>query len=87
MEDIPAFLLIRRTHDDIPYDYCLDTTDGSISGDDEDDENAYDSYHDRYCYDVCTVYVNGQEMTCDEDDMDEINFATWSPFEVALAEA
>lgn len=59
--------------DEVPYDYTLDTTEGSIYGD-SDEPECYDSYHDRYCYDVCTVYVNGQEMTCDEDDMDEFRW-------------
>lgn len=61
---------IAYNYEDVPYDYCLDTTEGSIDGDDYDGD-AYDSYHDRYCYDVCTVYVNGHEYTCDEDDLDD----------------
>lgn len=56
--------------DNLHYDYSLDTTEGSIWGD-SDEPDAYDSYHDRYVYSVCTVYVNGSEETCDEDDMDD----------------
>lgn len=59
--------------DEVPYDYSLDTTEGSIYGD-SDEPECYDSYHDRYCYDVYTVYVNGREMTCDEDDMDDFEW-------------
>ena len=53
------------------YDFCLDTTEGSIYGNDDDDDNVYDSYHDRYCYAVVDVIVNGQCETCDEDDLDD----------------
>lgn len=61
---------IAYNYDDVPYDYCLDSTEGSIYGD-NDDEDQYDSYHDRYVYDVVTVYVNGHQATCDEDDLDD----------------
>ncbi len=56
------------------YDYCLDTTEGSIDGNDEDDDDGenYDSYHDRYTYhDVVTVWVGGDSETCDEDDLED----------------
>jgi hypothetical protein len=43
----------------------------------EERKKYWDEYHDRYTYnDVITVYVNGSEMTCDEeylDDFTEIN--------------
>jgi hypothetical protein len=55
------------------YDYRLDTTDKFL----EERKKYWDEYHDRYTYnDVITVYVNGSEMTCDEeylDDFTEIN--------------
>ena len=56
-------------------DYDLATTDRNLYGDeDEDDDDFYDSYHDRYCSDVVTVYVNGREETCDADDLDDFVF-------------
>lgn len=56
------------------YSYCLDVTDGSIDGDDEednDDPTEWDSYHQQYAYEVCTVYVDGCEQTCDIDNLDD----------------
>ena len=52
--------------------YYLDTTDGSIDGDDSDDEpQEYDSYHDRDAWEVVTVWVGGERMTCDTDDLED----------------
>lgn len=72
----------------------LATTDPTI-GDNEDEE--YDSYHDRYCESVRTVYVwnatrdGYSEETCDVDDMSDFCYcerygnyydeAHWSDFE------
>ena len=53
------------------YDFTLDSTDGSLYGDSDDEPDQYDSYHDRYVWETCTVYVNGQRETCDESDMDD----------------
>lgn len=54
------------------YSYCLDTTEGSIDGnDDDDDPQEYDSYHDTDAYEVATVYVHGHEETCDIDRLDD----------------
>ena len=36
----------------------------------------WDSYHGRYAYQVVTVYVEGDEMTCDEDDLDDFTYWT-----------
>lgn len=57
------------------YSYCLDTTDGSLDGPDDDDDE-WDSYHQEYVSEVTTVFVNGREETCnvyDLDDFIEIN--------------
>ena len=51
-------------YSDCHYSYCLDTTDGSIDGNDEDDDDEWDSYHQEYVSEVTTVYVNGREETC-----------------------
>lgn len=53
-------------------DIGLDTTNGEIE--DEDDEREYDSYHDRYCSEVRTVYRHGREYTCDVEDLDDFRF-------------
>lgn len=71
--DIKNRIAYNYDDDDTRYDYCLDTTEGSIYGD-SDEPDVYDSYHDRYVYEVNTVYVNGHEETCDEDDMDDFEW-------------
>ena len=60
-------------HQDSQYGYCLDTTDGSIDGVEE--EENYDEYHDCYTEnDTVTVLYDGREMSCDEDRLDDF---TW----------
>ena len=64
-------------YDDGTYDYLLDTTDGSLWGsEDDDEESVYDSWHDEDIYDgdVVTVYYHGQEYTCAEDYLDEFEY-------------
>ena len=53
------------------YSYCLDTTDGSLDGPDDDDGDEWDSYHQEYVSEVTTVYVNGREETCNVYDLDD----------------
>lgn len=58
--------------DDSSYDYCLDHTYGTVGGDEEEeDDRPYDEYHDRHCDSTVTVYYHGQEISCDEDDLDD----------------
>ena len=67
---------VARNYSSEGYDYCLDTTDGSLWGsEDDDDETEYDSWHDEdvYC-DVVTVYYHGQEYTCSEDDLSDFRY-------------
>ncbi len=53
---------------EIGCNWCaLDTTEGEIDGGDDNDE--YDSYHDCYVYEVTTVYVHGDTMTCDTESL------------------
>ncbi len=53
--------------------YSLDTTEGSIDGDEEDDN--YDDYHDCYTNnDTVTVLFHGSEISCDENRLDDF---TW----------
>ena len=60
-------------YSDCHYSYCLDTTDGSIDGEDDDDDEPqeYDSYHQRNAWEVCTVWVHGQRESCDINDLDD----------------
>ena len=52
------------------YDYNLDTTEGSIDGE-EDDQN-YDDYHEEYTdSDTVAVIYHGMEMSCSEDRLEE----------------
>ena len=54
------------------WDYDLASTEGSIYGeDDEYDEGEYDDYHGYYCAEVNTVFVHGQETTCNSNDMED----------------
>lgn len=50
------------------WDYMLDTTEGAIYPEDEDE---YDDYHDRYCRSTELVHYHGREFYCDSDDLDE----------------
>ena len=52
-------------------DYQLDVTDGSLENAERGDRDEYDSYHDDYAYEVCTVYFHGNEETCDSECMDD----------------
>lgn len=53
-------------------DYDLATTDLNLYGDtDDDDENCYDSYHDRSAEEVITVFVEGHAETCDVDSLED----------------
>lgn len=52
------------------YDYNLDTTEGSIDG--EEDDRNYDEYHDEYTdSNTVTVMYHGQEMSCSENDLED----------------
>ena len=52
------------------YDYNLDTTEGSIDG--EEDDRNYDEYHDEYTdSDTVTVMYHGREITCSENSLDD----------------
>ena len=66
---------VAYNYDSADYDEELSETTGQIGGDDDDDDDngpdQYDSFHDRYVWEVRTVYVNGQRETCDVDAMDD----------------
>lgn len=72
--DMGSRTAYNYNHSDAEYD--LATTDRNLYGDtddddDEEDEQYYDSYHERYCNEVVTVYVNGEQGTCDVDSLDD----------------
>ena len=50
-------------------DIALDTTEGSIDGEDED--RPYDDYHNYYCDNTNLVYMHGIEYYCDTENMDD----------------
>ena len=62
--DIDNSVAYNYPHQD--YSYCLDITSGYL-----EDDREFDSYHDRYCRSVVTVYCNGREYTCDGSDLDD----------------
>jgi hypothetical protein len=43
----------------------LDVTDGSLNG------GEYDDYHEYYCHETTTVYVNNSEYYCNVNDLDD----------------
>lgn len=57
--------------------YNLDTTDGSIDGSDEDDDDYnYDDYHDYSTRnDTVTVLYRGQEISCDETRLEDFHWS------------
>lgn len=56
------------------YSYTLDTTSYSLDYEDDEPEN-YDEYHQEYVdSELTTVYVNGEEMTCASDWLDDFRW-------------
>lgn len=53
--------------DDAEDDDRLDTTDSEFYG----SLRRWDSYNEEWCRDVYTVYVQGEEFTCNADNMDD----------------
>ena len=53
--------------------YELDVTGGSLDHPDpeEDEPDAYDSYHECNVWEVCTVFYHGDRETCDIEDRDD----------------
>ena len=56
---------------DSHYDYCLDTTDLNLEGDYDDDDQAYDEYHDYNCDETRICYYHGQEISVDVDNLED----------------
>ena len=54
------------------YDYEFDTTDGSIDGYEENDDESYDEFHECYGdFDTTIVMYHGREYSCSVDDLGE----------------
>ena len=58
---------IAYNYADVRYDYNLDTTDLNLEGD--DDDQAYDEYHDYNCDETRICYYHGEEISVDVDMM------------------
>lgn len=62
---------IAYNYADSRYDYCLDTTDLNLEGDDDDDDMAYDEYHDYDCAETRICYYHGEEISVDVDNLED----------------
>ncbi|MBD5427033.1 MAG: hypothetical protein HDR38_05730 [Treponema sp.] len=57
---------------DSSYNYCLDTTDVNIDGEEDDEDNQeYDEYHDYNCDEVRLCYYHGEEINVDVDNLED----------------
>ena len=61
---------IAYNYADSCYSYNLDTTDYNLEGDDDDDQ-AYDEYHDYNCDETRICYYHGQEISVDVDNLED----------------
>ena len=55
-------------------DYLLDTTDRNLNGDDDESDEAWDEYHQRYCTETRVCYMQGREIEVDVDDLEDFNY-------------
>lgn len=63
---------IAYNYADVRYDYNLDTTDLNLQGDyDDDDDQAYDEYHDYNCDETRICYYHGEEISVDVDNLED----------------
>lgn len=63
---------IAYNYADVRYDYNLDTTDLNLQGDyDDDDDQAYDEYHDYNCDEIRICYYHGEEISVDVDNLED----------------
>lgn len=53
------------------YDYCLDTTDLNLEGDEDEADLEYDEYHDYDCAETRICYFHGQEISVDVDNLED----------------
>lgn len=64
---------VAYNYSDSHFDYCLDTTDLNLEGDDDDDEDdsEYDEYHDYNCDETRICYYHGEEISVDVDNLED----------------
>lgn len=55
-------------------DYLLDTTDRNLNGDDDESEEAWDEYNQRYCMETRVCYIEGREIEVDVDDLEDFRY-------------
>lgn len=55
-------------------DYLLDTTDRNLNGDDDESEEAWDEYNQRYCTETQVCYMEGREIEVDVDDLEDFRY-------------
>lgn len=70
--------------DRIAYNYDADYADGVLDSTDlyydeeeDEDDGEWDSWHERSAESVSTVYVNGREYTCDDNDMEDFTYVEY----------
>ena len=61
---------IAYNYNESVHDYCLDTTSANLDGD-EDDDQAYDEYHNYNCDEVRICHYHGEEITVDVDNLED----------------
>ncbi len=62
---------IAYNYSDAPHEYCLDTTDLNLEGDDDEDEGEYDDYHDYHCDETRLCYCHGYEVYVDVNHLED----------------
>lgn len=64
---------VAYNYSDVPYNYCLDTTDYNLDGEDDEDEDEqeYDDYHDYNCAETRLCYLHGSEVYVDVDNLED----------------
>lgn len=55
-------------------DYLLDMTDRNLNGDDDESEEAWDEYNQRYCTETRVCYMEGREIEVDVDDLEDFRY-------------
>lgn len=62
---------VAYNYPEASYEYCLDTTDLNLEGDDDDDDQDYDEYHDYDCDETRICYYHGNAISVDVDNLED----------------
>lgn len=62
---------IAYNYPECSYDYCLDTTDYNLDGDEDEEDQEYDEYHDYDCDQVRVCYYHGEEIDVDVENLED----------------